>query len=262
MAVDASRQFAARQPCVRHSFLPGRVAARGACVAAIKRSHAIDQNMHRLSDEQLLQLVVAGRAKRRGNDWDTATQAWRHLAARHHDRLRGLVIAFRFPGAPEVRIEGDDYEDATQECFIRAVKMLGNFRGTTRGEFLAALRTCVTNTCMDFCRRRLTRERRTAGSIDESALGADDQTLGRFDAELGEVASRRDAEHTAARDALAVLKAGIGELENEQMRAVMRLKMSGYSSREIAGQLELRVANVDQLCSRGVRRLKEVTRDD
>jgi len=230
-------------------------------VGAINRSHAIDQNMHGLPDEQLLRLVVAGRAKRRGKEWDTATQAWRHLAARHHDRLRGLVIAFRFPGAPDVRIEADDYEDATQECFIRAVKMLGNFRGTTRGEFLAALRTCVTNTCMDFCRRRLTRERGIAGSIDEPAPGADDETLGRFDAALGEVASRHDADHTAARDLLAALDAGIRELENEQMREVMRRKMSGYPSREIADQLDLTVANVDQLCSRGVRRLKEVVRD-
>ena len=262
MAVDASRQFAARQPCVRHSFLPGRVAARGACVAAIKRSHAIDQNMHRLSDEQLLQLVVAGRAKRRGNDWDTATQAWRHLAARHHDRLRGLVIAFRFPGAPEVRIEGDDYEDATQECFIRAVKMLGNFRGTTLGEFLGALRTCVKNTCMDFCRRRLTRERRIAGSIDEPAQGADDEMLGRFDAALRKVASRQDADHVAARDELAALSAGIKQLENEEMREVLRRKMSGCSSREIADELELTVANVDQLGSRGVRKLKEVISDE
>ena len=112
-------------------------------MGAIDRSQPIAQNLHGLSDEQLLQLVVAGRAKRRGKEWDTATQAWRHLAARHYDRLRGLVVAFRFPGTPDVRIGADDYDDATQECFIRAVKMLGNFRGTTLGEFLGALRTCV-----------------------------------------------------------------------------------------------------------------------
>jgi len=223
---------------------------------------AIARNLHGLSDEQLLQLVVAGRAKRRGKEWDTATQAWRHLAARHHDRLRGLVIAFRFPGAPDVRIGAEDYDDASQECFIRAVKMLGNFRGTTLGEFLGALRTCVNNTCMDFCRRRLTRERGTAGSIDEPAPGADDGTLGRFDAALGEIASRQDADRAAARDALAALSAGIRELENEQMREVMRRKMSGSSSREIADQLDLTVANVDQLCSRGVRKLKEAIRDE
>jgi RNA polymerase sigma factor (sigma-70 family) len=227
----------------------------------INRSQAIAQNLHGLSDEQLLQLVVAGRAERRGKEWDTATRAWRQLAARHYDRLRGLVVAFRFPGTSDVRIGADDYDDATQECFIRAVKMLGNFRGTTLGEFLGALRTCVKNTCMDFCRRRLTRERGIAGSTDEPAPGADDETLGRFDAALGKIASRQDADHVAARDALAELSAGIKELENEEMREVLRRKMSGCSSREIADELELTVANVDQLGSRGVRKLKEVISD-
>ncbi len=231
-------------------------------MGAIDPSYAITQNLHALSDEQLLKLVVGGRAKRCGKEWDTATQAWRHLAARHHDRLRGLVIAFRFPGTPDVGIGADDYDDATQECFIRAVKMLGNFRGTTVGEFLGALGTCVKNTCMDFCRRRLTRERGTAGSIDEPAPGAGDETLGRFDTTLGKIASRQDAERAAARDALAALGAGIRALENEEMREVMRRKMSGYSSREIADELQLTVANVDQLCSRGVRGLKEVISDE
>lgn len=231
-------------------------------MGAINRSQATAHNLHGLSDEQLLQLVVAGRAKRHGTEWDTATQAWRHLAARHYDRLRGLVVAFRFPGAPDVRIGADDYDDATQECFIRAVKMLGSFRGTTFGEFLGALRTCVKNTCMDFCRRRLTRERHIAGSIDEPVRGADDETLGRFDAALGKIASRQDLDRVTARDALAALSAGIGQLENEEMREVLRRKMSGYSSGEVADELNLTVANVDQLCSRGVRKLKEVISDE
>lgn len=231
-------------------------------MGAIDRSQPIAQNLHGLSDEQLLQLVVAGRAKRRGREWDTATKAWRHLAARHYDRLRGLVVSFRFPDTADVRIRAADYDDATQECFIRTVKMLGNFRGTTLGEFLGALRTCAKNTCMDFCRRTLARERGIAGSIDEPAPGADDETLGRFDAALGEIASRDDAERTDARDALAVLGVGITELDNEEMREVLQRKMVGCSSREIADKLGLTVANVDQLCSRGVRKLKEVISDE
>jgi len=85
-------------------------------------------------------------------------------------------FALRAPGEipaevdhPDVRITPDDYDCAGQECFIRIVKMLGNFRGVGVGEFLGALRTCVSNTCMDYCRRRLTRERGIAGSIDEPA---------------------------------------------------------------------------------------------
>lgn len=216
--------------------------------------------LHTATDEQLLAAVVAGRASRRGEPWEVAKLAWRHLAARHQDRVRGLVIAFEFPGSSGVRIAPDEYDDAAQECFIRAVKMLGNFRGVSVGEFLGALRTCVTNTCMDYCRRRLTREHAIAGNIEES-LG-DDEGLGRFDSALGAIAERQEGTRAAARDELAALEAAIASLDNEQMRDVLRLKMTGFSSREVADQLQLSVPNVDQLCSRGVRKLREVMRDD
>ena len=117
-----------------------------------------------------------------------------------------MVVAFRFPGHPDVRIAPDEYDDAAQECFIRVVKMLGNFRGVSLGEFLGALRTCVTNTCMDYCRRRLTRERGIAGSIDEPSPAIDDDAYGRFDAAIGEIAERRRAHDAAARDDLAALE--------------------------------------------------------
>jgi RNA polymerase sigma factor (sigma-70 family) len=218
--------------------------------------------LYAATDQQLIALVVAGREARGGDAWDLATAAWRHLAARHHDRVRGLVVAFRFPGHPDVRIPPDEYEDAAQECFIRALKMLGNFRGVSLGEFLAALRTCVTNTCMDYCRRRLTRERGLAGSIDEPSPLTDDDAYGRFEAALGEIAERTQAEHAAARDELASLEDAISRLDNEQMREVLRRKMAGYSSAEVGDEIGLTVANVDQLCSRGVRKLREAMSDD
>jgi RNA polymerase sigma factor (sigma-70 family) len=140
--------------------------------------------------------------------------------------------------------------------------MLGNFRGISLGEFLGALRSCVTNTCMDYCRRRLTRERGIVGSIDESALGGDDDSYGRFDMAMGEVAERVQTHQTAARDELAALENAISGLDNEQMRDVLQRKMRGYSSAEIGEDLGLTVANVDQLCSRGVRKLREVISDD
>jgi RNA polymerase sigma factor (sigma-70 family) len=214
------------------------------------------------TDAELLAFVVAGRDARRGEAWDIAKNAWRLLAARHHDRVRGLVVTFRFPGHPDVQIAPDNYDDAAQECFIRIAKMLGNFRGVSLGEFLGALRTCVSNTCMDHCRRRLTRERGIAGSIDEPAPGSEDASYGRFDAALGEVAERSQAQQAEARDDLAVLEGAISQLDNEQMREVLRRKMHGYSSAEIAAELGLSVANVDQLCSRGVRKLRQVMSDD
>lgn len=239
-----------------------RRAGRLALIEGMRANIAFSAKLHGASDEQLLAFVVAGRQARRGGAWDLATAAWRHLAARHHDRVRGLVVAFRFPGHPDVRIAPDDYDDAAQECFIRAVKMLGNFRGVSLGEFLGALRTCVTNTCMDYCRRRLTRERGLAGSIDEPSPATDDDAYGRFDAAIGEIAERTQARHTAARDELAAMEDAISRMDNEQMCDVLRRKMTGYSSAEIGDELGLTVANVDQLCSRGVRKLREVMSDD
>ncbi len=215
--------------------------------------------LHGMSDERLLELVVAGRATRHGSQWDIAKEAWRLLAARSHDRVRGLVVAFRFPGHADVEIASDDYDEAAQECFIRATKMLGNFRGTTIAEFRAAQRTCVTNTCMDFCRRRLARERGIAGSIDEPDLTQTE--FGRFDEALASIASRQQAVGAAVRDDLAEVAVGIERLENAQMREVLRRRMCGETSQEIAKELGLTSANVDQLFSRGTRRLREVMDD-
>lgn len=207
--------------------------------------------LHHATDERLLAAVVAGRETRRGEQWELAKQAWRHLAARQHDRVLGLVTTFQFPGQPGVRIAPDYYEDTAQECFLRAVKMLEGFRGVSQGEFLGALRTCVTNTCMDHCRRRLTREMRVAGSLSEP-LG-DDEGAGRFDAELGEIAGRSQRDH--ARDELAALEAAIDGLDNPQMREVLRRRMRGFKSREIGEELGLKPNTVDALFSRGVRKI-------
>src|SRR5207248_2301462 len=99
-------------------------AGRLTSIEGTRATIAFKAKLHGASDEQLLAFVVAGREARRGEAWDLATAAWRHLAARHHDRVRGLVVAFRFPGHADVRIAPDEYDDAAQECFIRAVKML------------------------------------------------------------------------------------------------------------------------------------------
>ena len=202
-----------RGTCVGH-----RETSRLALIEGMEAHIAAKAKLHGSSDEELVALVVAGRETRRGESWDLAVEAWRHLAARQHDRVRGLVVAFRFPSHPDVRIGPDEYDDATQECFIRVVKMLGNFRGVSLGEFLGALRTCVANTCMDYCRRRLARERGIAGSIDEPSPAIDDAAYGRFDVAIGELAERRQAQDAAARDDLAALEDAISRLDNEHMR--------------------------------------------
>lgn len=208
-----------------------------------------------LTEQELLDVVAQGRAVRRGEPWRRAEEAWRLLAARNHDRLRGLVVAFSFPGHPGVRIPADEYDDATQECWIRAVKMLDNFRGTSLPQFRAALRTCVLNTCRDLCRRRMARERGIAGSLEEPRTAGEDEAARRFDAEVAERSSSLEAERAEAREDLRALGAALERIADPRRREVVRRRMIGLSSREVAGELGLSPANVDQLFSRGLKEL-------
>lgn len=213
-----------------------------------------------LSEDELLAEVVHGRARRRGPEWERAKEAWRRLAALYHDRIYGLVVAFRFPDHPDIAIPPGEYGDVASEAWIRAVKMLDNFRGTTLAEFRAALRTCVTNTCMDECRKRMSREKGVAGSLDEPRQDdAGEEVGGRFDADVAARSVGREEARVAAREDLQGLAVAIEALRNPQAREVVRLRMTGHKSQEIAEVLGLTVNNVDQLFRRAMREIKEMS---
>lgn len=217
-----------------------------------------DHELPHLPEERLLALAVAGRTSRKGESWRVAQLAWRELVARYHDRVLGWTQAFTFPGHPAVRIPRGEEHDAAQEAHLRAVSMLGNFRGASMQRFQAALRTCTHNACMDYCRRALTRERRLAGSIDEPLPGQDTENRGRFDAEIGDIETRRESARASARNDLAEVAAAISRFDNRNMQVVLRRTIEGATSRQIADELELTVANVDQLRRRGLLKLREV----
>jgi len=218
---------------------------------------------HHPSEEQLLALVVDGRGRREPERRARARNAWHALIARNLDRVAGLVAAFRFPGHENVTVPPGDHEDAVQEAFIRAMAMFATWRGEHLGQFRAALRTCVKNTCMDHCRRRMTYERGLAGSLQDTLPNpGDEEATGRFDAELARIADRRHARDTAGRDDLATLAWKLGRLSSDKSREVIRLTLEGFSSREIADRLGESVDNVDQLRSRGIRELRRMPDDD
>ena len=218
---------------------------------------------HQLSEEQLLALVVAGRGRREPDRRARAQNAWHVLVARNFDRVAGLVAAFRFPGHENVTVPPSDHEDAAQEAFIRALAMFATWQGEALGQFRRALRTCVSNTCMDYCRRAMTREMGLAGSLEETLPSAgDEDARTRFDAELARIADRRHEQEAGGRDDLAALAWKIGRLPNEKSRDVIRLSMEGFSSREISDRLGETVDNVDQLRSRGLRELRRMGDDD
>lgn len=209
-----------------------------------------------LSPQQLLDVVVRARAVGSGPEWERAVAAWKQLVAREHPRVLQSVKAFRFPHQPTVRIPPDEYDDVAIKCWERAVKMLGNFRGVSLGEFYAALHTCVQNTCKDHCRSRLVHEKKLAGSLDEPAPGADAyDPRGRFDAEVAELSYWQEPARIDARAGLDELAAAMERLD-ERSQAVVRGRIRGESSREIGQKLGESVANVDQIFRRAMIQIK------
>ncbi|MEX2193904.1 MAG: RNA polymerase sigma factor [Thermoleophilaceae bacterium] len=222
-----------------------------------------DIPLDRRSDDELVRTFAEGRgsndlAKRRA-----ALRAWHVLMARYHARVVGWVTLFRFPERPYVVVAPTDRDDVVQQAHERCLDRLAhNFRGTTAAEFRAALKRCVQYTCMDHCRTVMRREMGLAGSIDEAVSADGGDELGRFDAPLARRAARlEDGRYGAALDMEAVGRA-LDKVPNEDMRAVIRLTIEGYSSKEIAGEIGKNVANVDQLRSRGMRELKGLLGDE
>jgi RNA polymerase sigma factor (sigma-70 family) len=206
----------------------------------------------RRSDDELLALVVASRA---ADDPGVARVAWNELIGRDVDRIRALVATWRLPGR-DVRVAVQDRDDAAQHAFYRLLKMLENFRGDVVPQYRAAMATCVDWACREFCRREMRHEMGVGGSLDEPAVGEDGESGGRrFDPVVAEASAELERDRENGRATMDLVAQAIEGLPNENMKAVLRLTMEGYQSREIAERLDLQVANVDQLRSRGLRRL-------
>jgi len=76
------------------------------------------------------------------------------------------------------------------------------------------------------------------------------------------MSEHREDDRANGRATVDAVARAIDALPNENMKAVLRLTMEGYQSREIAERLDLKVANVDQLRSRAMRRLTPELEDD
>lgn len=210
-----------------------------------------------MSDEQLV--GVFARARDDG-DRVRARAAWELLVVRSVDRVRTVVRAFRFPGHPSVTIPRDEVEDVTQDALLRVLRKL-TLRGSSIGEFRAAVVTVARYQCQDHCRAAMSRDKHLAGSLEDTYEG-DEGPVSRFNAALGRLGGARRDRDEAARDDLFLLRAVLPELASEDQRAVLRLTMEGHSSREIADTLGFTPANVDQLRKRGIDNLRRMLGDD
>ena len=209
-----------------------------------------------LRDEELVRLLLL---HRRGGDHARAKEAWDQLVENVYDRVRTRVATWRWEGK-DVSIPADDVEDVTQLGIIRLGGVMENFEGTVLPQFRAFALTCAKNTCMDWARKEMNREKGIAGSIQDEVPG-EEESYSRFDAELGRLAERaaaREEERLEAQDAVAHATALV---PSEDQRAVVQMTLDGVPAQEIAARLDMNATNVYQLRRRGLKKLKEVLGD-
>ena len=209
-----------------------------------------------LRDEELVRLLVL---HRRSGDHPRAKEAWDQLVENVHDRIRTRVVVWRWKGK-DVHIARDDVDDVTQLALIRLGGIMEGFEGTVLPQFRAYALTCTEFACMDFARKEMTREKGIAGNIEDEVAG-DEDSFGRFDAELGRLAENvadRDHEKLETHD---LVTNAVALIPSADQRAVVQMTLEGVPVDEIAEALATSVDNVYQLRRRGLTKLKEVLGD-
>lgn len=218
---------------------------------------------NRASDDLLARkLREYWQARERGDD-DLAILLWDDVVVCGYDLMRNKV-AVLIATRKVPHLTYSDVDEVAQEAYLRAQGMALTFEQRTPGQAKAALVKTAFNTAMDQVRRQDVHVRRAAGSFDErrdygegvaSEYNPYETKIEGWDVDAtGELAEHRmdlDRIHRA-----------IERLQNENMRNVLKLTELGFDSNTIADHLGLKRDNVDQLRSRGVRKLKELLDDD
>ncbi|HWM11440.1 MAG TPA: sigma-70 family RNA polymerase sigma factor [Solirubrobacteraceae bacterium] len=215
-----------------------------------------------LPDDELITRFCLHRDR---GELERARELWEQLALANFDRVSQLVAAHRFPGGGA--IARDDLPDATQEAFLRVMAMGASFREAALGQFRAALRSCVSNACLDFGRRQLRHDRHAAGSLDErydpsGEAGPYDAAIARHSLEREALAAEAAAAGERGAEAHDLLAWAIARVENDSHREVLEMTyFRTLPADEIAGRLGISLDNVYARRSRGLKRLEEVLRD-
>lgn len=219
-----------------------------------------DMNVAGLGEDALVATFVTGRDSTDPHAKRRAVEAWKLLVAGEYDRIRGYVATFRVPGL-DVRIDRHEIDDAAHAAVERCLRgLLASFHGSSIGELRAAVRTATSYACLDHCRASMREDMRRRGSLDEPAKEGEE--TGRFDAHMAALGARIEEGRFGATMDIHALAFALDGLANANMRDVLRLTLEGYTSAEIAERLGLAPANVDQLRSRGLRKLRQDDADD
>jgi RNA polymerase sigma factor (sigma-70 family) len=216
-----------------------------------------ERELEALEAEELLRLVVLCR------DGDQKSQCkpgkvWAELVARDIDRVRGIVAAFRHP-ASGTRVERDDVDQVAQDAYIRLLGM--SFKGTSTGEYRAALWRCVTFQCMDHCRRAMEEDMRRAGSLDEDVPTSEGDGRPKFEKEIAKMQAEwvsEQAQLDRLQERREALDEAIPKIDDERKRRVLEMTREGCSTDDIAKELGVSEDNVYQLRRRGLKLLWEI----
>jgi RNA polymerase sigma-70 factor, ECF subfamily len=168
----------------------------------------------------------------------------------HRDYLRILA---RLQLSPALRGKLDP-SDIVQLTLLKAVKAIGQFRGTTAAELAAWLRQILARTLANAARdhgrgrRDVTLERSLDRSIEESSA--------RLEAWLA--AEQSSPSQRAERTELSMLLVqSLAKLPEAQREALLLKHCQGWSLAEIARHLDRSPAAVASLLQRGLRQLRE-----
>jgi RNA polymerase sigma factor (sigma-70 family) len=216
-----------------------------------------ERELDGLDEGELLRLVVLCRDGDQKSRCTPGT-VWAELVARDIDRVRGIVAAFRHP-VSGTRVARDDIDQVAQDAYIRLFGM--SFRGTSVGEYRAALWRCVTFQCMDHCRRAMEEDKRRAGSLDQQIETDDREGRPRFEKDMAKHEAERISEEEELerlRERREALDEAIPKIEDERKRRVLEMTREGCSTDDIAKELGVSEDNVYQLRRRGLKLLQQI----
>jgi RNA polymerase sigma factor (sigma-70 family) len=218
-----------------------------------------EHQLDRLSQDELLRLVVICRDK----DTRRARAAWSTLITLDMDRVRTIVATFRLRDYPTVQVVREKVDDVAQRAYIRLLKMLGTFRGTTEGEYRAAMRTCTERECQDHLRREMKREMREGGSLDDEIKDTEGESRPRFDEQIAKMEQERIEDQEACERRLELqeeLREAISRLDGNRRR-VLEMTRAGCTTEEIASELNTSADNVYQYRRRGLQDVRRILKD-
>lgn len=161
--------------------------------------------------------------------------AWKSLFDAHNRRV--FSLAFRFLG------NRSDAEDVLQETFIKAYRGLEGFDPTYAGGFAAWIGRIGANCSLDSLRRKKHRE--TLSLEDDAVADPSDGTHG------------ADPEReTGNREIRARIEEALGALSPKQRMIFTLRHYEGYTTREIAGMIDVTEGSVKTHLFRAVGSLR------